>query len=163
MPALAQLRGEELVGVNVVVTVENSHHLSLQNFVQRMRADEWGARAIDERAEYAEENWTTFCWEGKEYFAWLDTPREQHIDLYGGYDAENPVQMTFFKILCSVEEIAGGPLYVGNDVVHSRLPPLEEDSEAAIENFWRPSKLDYLIPNWRDAKDIPVENPYLVY
>jgi hypothetical protein len=163
MPALVRLRGEELGGVNVVVMVENSHNLSLQNFVERMCSDEWGIRAIDERAEYAEDNWATFRWEGKECFAWLDTPRERHIDLYGGFDPENPVQMTFFKILCSVEAIAGGPLYVGNDVVHSRLPPLEDDSEEAAESFWRPSELDYLIPNWREAKDVAVENPHLVY
>jgi hypothetical protein len=63
----------------------------------------------------------------------------------------------------AVEVIAGGPLFVGNDMVNMRLPPLAGDSEEARENFGWPPALDDLVPNWRTAKEIAVENPYLVY
>ena len=47
-----------------------------------------------------------------------------------------------------IEKIAGGPVYVGNSVVHIPHPNLESKKHGFY--FWIPPELDDLYENWRE-------------
>jgi hypothetical protein len=153
------------MGVNAIVIVENSNNISLHKFIDQLKDDEWGQRAVDTWRDNEYTSWEEFEWEGKQYFSWMHTPRVAHIDLYSAdnaddVDSTNDIQMTFLKIMCAVERIAGGPVYVGNDVLNDHAP---DDAEGSSSEFWLPFRLDSLIPKWRDAAELPVEDPQLVF
>lgn len=155
------------MGVDAVVIVENSRDVSLDEFIRALSEDEWGSRTVYLWEE--EPGWTEFEWEGKRYFSWVYAPRAWHLDLYGlndettteverGPDSENPVQVTFLKAMLAVERAAGGPIYVGNDLINFDTP---EDAAAFQEEFFLPAALDWLIPRWREAEKLVVDDPVM--
>ena len=147
------------MGVNAVVIVENSRNVSLEDFISGLRQDLWGQRAVDRY-----NGWEEFNWEGKNYFSWLSGPRVGQIELYDEGDSapfeDNPVQLTFLKVMLVVERLAGGPVYVGNDAVNRHLP---EEVYTDDEAFFLPAMLDGLIPKWREVANMQVEKPRLVF
>lgn len=56
--------------------------------------------------------------------------------------------ITFLKIMRLVEEIAGGPVYTGHDVIHLAQP--EEAEAKRGYSFWLPLELDAQLNDWRD-------------
>ncbi|MCP4695587.1 MAG: hypothetical protein GY862_01880 [Gammaproteobacteria bacterium] len=172
------------MGVNAIVIVKNANHLMPSEFADGLRADPWGRRVWNCLPDEPDEPdaWTAFTWKKEEYFSWRYTPRVAHLDLYNDDpednpddpDPDNPVQLTFFKAMLAVERIAGGPVYVGNDVINRHMPRYAEKYEAGYEkyqtpddeedeDFYLPGELDGLIPNWRMAELYPVTKPYMVY
>lgn len=154
------------MGVNAVVIVENSHHISLEQFAKGLLDNPWGKRARNPFDDEVIESWTGFEWDDRSYFSWLFTPRYVHLGFEklhlesGDPDFDCPVQLTFLKTMVIVEEIAGGPVYVGNDVVCKHTPSdcPEEDME-----FYLPLELDFIIPNWRKVKRVELDNPQMVF
>ena len=75
--------------------------------------------------------------------------------------SDNPLRVLLFKVLRVAESLAGGPVFIGNDVVHRKSPEycLDEDE------FSLPCELDSLWPEWRKVADetqIP-ETTYFIY
>ncbi len=153
------------MGINAVVIVENSRPVSFEEFNAGLRADKWGNRALDSADNEKEfKSWTEFQWDGKRYFSWVFAPRYPHLhfeDVEGDDpDPGYPAQITFLKIMLTAEKIAGGPVYVGNDVVCKATP---FDFPGEEPGFYVPSSLDWLIPNWRKVEDVEIDKPYLVF
>ena len=148
------------MGVNAVVIVENSLNISLRDFTRRLREDPWGIHASDKH----EEGWEEFIWKGKRYLSWVWGPRVGYLGLYttetNAPDIDNPVQLTFLKVMLTVERLAGGPVYVGNDVVNKHSP---EEVDTPEEAYFLPPLLDHLIPQWREVENIQVQRPCLVF
>jgi hypothetical protein len=70
------------------------------------------------------------------------------------------VHITFLKVMHVVEKIAGGPVYVGNDVISKRTSSdfMEDDFP-----FFLPSQLDYIVTDWRKTAEIEIDKPLLVF
>ena len=153
------------MGVNAVVIVENRHGISFEEFARGLEADEWGIHGCNWE-DRAEKSWEQFEWEGNTYFTWTYTPRTMPLVLYerepdcDDPDFENPVQLTFLKLMLVVERLAGGPIYIGADVLDPHRP---EDKAQSNREFSLPDKLDLLMPNWRKANRAKPERAYLVF
>lgn len=134
------------MGVNAVVIVENSRNILFNKFISALKADMFGRFAWN-----SEDAWDEFKWEGKRYFSWDHPPKTFHLDLYNfdrdsdEPDADNRAQLTFLKVMYLIEELAGGPVFVGNDVGDFHTPAI---AESVGESFFLPPKLDILLPNW---------------
>jgi len=155
------------MGMNAVVIVENSRHMSFTEFIRGLESDKWGKRAFA-WVENHHDVWKEFEWEGKKYFSWMFSPRILHTGLYDYEsdwdhekpDASNDVQITFLKILLAVEKLAGGPVYVGNDVICPKLPRENEEHD---EEFFFPAELDSILTHWRNVETIEPTDPHLVF
>lgn len=147
------------MGVDVVVIVENSRNRTLDEFKALLLQDKELGRLLWDPFEVAPgepgsdfQPWEAFEWEGKQYFSWIASPRSYYLNLYEEASKEpTPFQITFFRCMLLVEQAAGGPIYVGNDVIHHRTPfDFPEDP------FWLPLELDFLWPNWREIAQMPL-------
>jgi hypothetical protein len=169
------------MGINLVVIVENRNHLSLAEFRSALLQDqEIGHLAWDtywdtywettERGKtVAEEDrfyaWQEFIWEGKQYFTWMTSPRMSSFNAYEFDEEEDEpdeYDITFLKIMLLVEQIAGGPIYVGNDVVNPKYPGEYEQDEDDALYFWLPPKLDSLRANWRETAKLETK-PAIIF
>jgi len=131
-----------------VAIVENSKGISLKEFSREVFLDRWGRKSFWGE-EYDSEAFEEFVWKGKRYFTWALSPRVSYLGIYDEEPPqENPMRVLLFKVFRVMERLAGGPIYVGNDIVDSKHP---ESSEA--EAFHLPSSLDSLWPQWREVAD----------
>lgn len=156
------------MGVNVVATVENSRDLSLHGFVEEFESDRWG-KFIRFGDWSLSQSWDMFAWQSKTYFVWKQSPRISYLGISDFWDDEiergciqtnRPIHLTFLKVMLAVERIAGGPVYVGDDVAYVYTPGRLEDSEYI---YMLPPKLDIVIPTWRDIETIEIEEPFLIF
>jgi len=153
------------MGINVVVLVENRRQISLDEFAEGLLADEWGQQAWNGRDDKVKA-WKEFEWEGKNYFSWRFTPRFAYLGLFNPEwgsdypDVENVVQVTFLKVMRVVERLAGGPIYIGNDVVSPKVP---EDADLHGTGFYLPVELDILLSKWREVDTVEVDDPYMIF
>jgi hypothetical protein len=158
------------MGVNAIVIVENRREISLNEFAAGLLADPWGKRAwnslhLAEREDLPQ-SWIEFDWESKRYFSWIYSPRYRYLGLIDLDDDDvDPgvvkiVHITFLKVMHAVEKIAGGPVYVGNDVISTRTPSEVLEDEYP---FFLPSQLDFIVPDWRKTAEIEIDEPYLVF
>jgi hypothetical protein len=148
------------MGVDAVITVENSRHITMDAFVDGMNAAPWGKRyALDYSGGPA---WESFEWEGKTYFSLsVGSPRYSRLfkdewdfdcDKYYPNPRFNYVsQVTFCKAMQTAEALAGGPVYLGNDVVWSRTPSSTYDEE-----FTLPPDLSVIMEDWRTIAALPI-------
>ncbi len=150
------------MGVDVIAMVENSRQISLEDFLTGMTTDEWG-KIYSSVSYTGEASWIEFEWESKIYFSLrFNAPRyhslfEKQYDFDDGKYYKNPdfsyfVQVSFLKAMRMAERLAGGPVYLGNDVIWHIRPP--EDSEE--RSFTIPFELDSMIDNWREIADIEI-------
>lgn len=147
------------MGVDAVVIVENSRNRTLEEFKALLLQDEELGRLLWDPFEISTgelvsqfQPWEAFEWEGKKYFSWIASPRAFYLNLYKEEGEEpTPIQITFFRCMLLVEQAAGGPIYVGNDVVYHHTP-----FDFPEEPFWLPGELDALWPNWREIARIPL-------
>lgn len=148
------------MGVNAVVVVENSRHRTPDEFKESILQDrDLGPLVWNALNSITEPPWEEFEWQGKKYFSWTVTPRVAYLNLYREEDeAPTPVQITFFRCMLLVERAAGGPIYVGNDVVNYRTP-----SDFPEEGFWLPPRLDSLWSNWREIAQLDVRKLSLIF
>ncbi|MBI1923938.1 hypothetical protein HYR99_06770, partial [Candidatus Poribacteria bacterium] len=72
----------------------------------------------------------------------------------------NVVQVTFLKVMRVVERLAGGPIYIGNDVVSPKVP---EDADLHGTGFYLPVELDTLLSKWREVDTVEVDDPYMIF
>jgi hypothetical protein len=142
------------MGVNVIVIVENSRDTTLDAFRDFLLQDKdlgplvWNSFEDDTMLP-----WEEFTWEGKKYFSWIFTPRFTYLNLYRQEgEAPTPIQITFFRCMLLVEQAAGGPIHVGNDIIDRRTP-----SDFPEEPFWLPFELDAWWPNWREIAQTPLD------
>lgn len=158
------------MGVNAIIIVENSRKISLNEFASGLLADPWGKWAwnsihLDEREDIPQ-CWVEFVWEGKQYFSWIYTPRYRYLGLIDLDDEDvdpghvKTVHITFLKVMHAVEKIAGGPVYVGDDVIFAHTP---EDALEAKDSFYLPIELDYMVADWRKTAEIEIDKPRLVF
>ncbi len=158
------------MSVNAVVIVRNSTGISAPSLVERLADDPWGRHAATHLA--GRPAWKPFTWEGDDYLAWLTGPRVRYLGLYGVDEDDRPLadpehpstkraaQITFFRAMLALERLAGGPIHVGNDVISPSTP---EDAAAQGWDFSLPPRLDDLVPAWRDAEALWVDEPFLVF
>jgi len=155
------------MGVNAVLMVENRRNITLEEFICGMQKDEWGKRYCKSFAE-DESGWVEFEWEGRHYFSMqYCNPRyfrllAKEYDFESGkfYEYDNPdfdyaIQVSFLKAVRIAEELAGGPVYFGNDVVSGYQPPEKPEHD---EFFHIPFELENIIENWREIADTKI-NP----
>lgn len=156
------------MGVDVVVMVENSRNIFLADFLDSMKKDEWGKRYCHSLSIDPEDTpWAEFEWEGKRYFSLIyGSPRYFRIftkeyDLESESYCDNPkfdymTQLSFLKAMLTAEKLAGGPVYLGNDVIYSTLPSEHPEDD---KFFYIPSEMDIMIENWREIanRDIMVD------
>jgi hypothetical protein len=144
------------MGINLVAIVENSKGISLEDFKKKLLEDPYGKYAWDEWINddgSLIQSWDEFKFEGKMYFTWELSPREPPIGLYADSDDEKPEEnskrLLLFKVLLAVERVAGGPVYIGNDVVCLSNP------KYAMQKweFFLPSPLDFYWKNWREVAE----------
>jgi hypothetical protein len=149
------------MGVDAVVIVENNRNLTVDAFVAKMNADPWGKRYAFESS--GEPAWTFFEWEGKAYFSLTSGyPRymwlfEDEWDFERDKRYPNPrfsyrSQVGFCKAMQVAERIAGGPVFLGNDVIYARTPGVTHGNET----FMLPPELDVMLGNWRAIAALPI-------
>lgn len=101
----------------------------------------------------------------KSYFLWTSPPRVDYIGIYDyGFLDDEPVKrriqpdnhthITFLKMMLTVERIAEGPIYVGEDVGNFKTPG---EAASCGELYELPLELDYFIPTWRYVDSIELE------
>lgn len=143
------------MGVDAIITIENSTLITLDEFVSGMAADPWGKRyALTYSGEYA---WVSFEWDYKTYFhlaydkpryAWL-FEEEWHFERGCGYKKYPntryiyELHVAFCKAMRWAEKLAGGPVLFGNDVIHDQTP------EGLLE-------IGYTMENWRTLADLDI-------
>lgn len=156
------------MGINLVVFVENCRQISLDTFKQQLLQDPAIGRFVwnSHRADSDWQPWGEFVWEGKAYFTWLSSPRISSFDPYAFDPAEvepTDSEITFLKIMALVEQVAGGPIYLGNDVVLAKEPPEEdEDDDDPDFSFWIPAELDSYCKQWREIAALAT-SPTLIF
>ena len=153
------------MGVDAVLMVENSRNISLEAFLHSLEMDAWGRHSL---LRYSSEPdftaWIEFEWEGKRYFSLRSgTPRysrlvPHHYDFesenfYDNPDFDSAIQALFLKTALAAETIAGGPVHLGNDVIHRSEPPEDIEND---EIFSIPMEIDSLINNWREIAAVDV-------
>jgi hypothetical protein len=148
------------MGVDAIVIIENSRNSTLDAFIEGMRADQWG-KSYSGSAD--EPVWECFEWEGKTYFS-LIRGNPRYARLYrNGWDFEgkkaypNPrfnhvAQAAFCKAMAVAEELAGGPVYLGNDVIWHKTP----DRIYRNETFLLPPELEVMVEDWRTIAALPI-------
>lgn len=145
------------MGVDAVLMVENSRNISHEDFISGMESDEWGKLYCQSFGE-DEPGWIEFEWEGTRYFSmvysnpryWRIVPREYDFEseaFYANPDMDDAVQISFLKAARIAEELAGGPVFFGNDVVSGCEPPEKPEHNRF---FHIPCELDDMIENWRE-------------
>lgn len=142
------------MGVNFVVFVENRRHVSIQEFKEGLMKDPvigpYAWNEFPDDSLYKWPPWEEFEWENKRYFTWYLAPRLSNFNLYE-FDPKhaepNAFMITFLKTMLLVEQVAGGPVHISNDVVQLRHPDEADDSGLA---FCMPGELDPWIENWRE-------------
>ena len=142
------------MGVDLVVIVENSKNISLQAFKTAILQESvlgslvWNSFGGYEGDEIAP--WEEFAWEGKTYFSWRFPPRLSTFNVYELPEEPDDLdarEITFLKIAWLLEQLAGGPVHIGNDVVNPSHPgDVDEQRE---DPFWLPLTLDSQLKNWR--------------
>jgi len=149
------------MGVDAVLIVENSRWVSLEQFL-----NEWEKKYLLIFPEsFDVTSWIEFEWEGKWFFSLISgTPRykfliSHHYDFESKTYFDNPdfdpvVLISFLKIALAAEKIAGGPVYLGNDVINLSEPPDDPETD---DFFSIPLEIDMLIHNWRE---IAILNEY---
>ncbi|MEA3357817.1 MAG: hypothetical protein U9R17_00150 [Thermodesulfobacteriota bacterium] len=147
------------MGVDVIVMVENTREISLEDFFESMDKDKWGKRWGYHSFSYNLKLWTEFEWEGKRYFFLTCGPRYSRLvarydfglgEYYDNPDFDSEIQVPFLRAMLAAERIAGGPVFLGNDAVWVRDP-----SENPKENryFSIPPELGVIIKNWREIAE----------
>ena len=143
------------MGINLVVIVENSNGVSLQEFKEALLQEPllgplaWNSMRGHRGDELSP--WEEFSWEGKAYFTWILSPRLSSFELHelpGEPDAVEGHSITFLKIMRLVEQIAAGPVCTGHDMVNL-VHPADAD-EPRGQSFWLPLELDFQLKDWRD-------------
>ncbi|MFC2140763.1 hypothetical protein ACFLQP_00515 [Acidobacteriota bacterium] len=156
------------MAVNAIVIVENSKQISLKEFAHGLKTDPWGKLAwftFHKETDDIPDSWVEFQWEGKRYFSWRITPIFRYLGFLepdGETDPEdiNIVHITFLKTMLTVEKIAGGPIYVGDDIVNRHTPSDVLDDERP---FYLPLDLDLLVPGWRETAKIEIDDLYMIF
>lgn len=133
------------MGIDAVVIVENSNHITLDTFRTMLLQDNDLARLVWNSPSVEFSPWQEFEWRGKKYFSWLCAPRMTRLDFYVTSTNPTDTQIIFFRCMHLVEQVAGGPIYVGNDLIYRCVP-----DEFPSEDFVLPPPLDSLCWNWRD-------------
>jgi hypothetical protein len=149
------------MGVNAIVITENARGLSLRSFSTQLEADLWGRRATQRLNGLLA--WEPFTWEHKRYLSWLAGPRWRHLGLDRGIGSDGPIRpdaTDSIQVMLAIEQICGGNLYVGPDVIGCRLP---RDAVDGDDGFRLPPRLDDWIDDWRSAGEIEPEEPGLVF
>ncbi len=149
------------MGINLVVIIENSKKISLEEFKEGLLNDQWGKYGWAWPED--DDVWEEFRWKKKRYFTWIFSPRAPYIDIYGTDSdsaEENPYRLLFFKVMRIAEKLAGGPVYVGIDMFHCRLP-----DDCPHGKFSLPPELDFYWEEWREVADRfdPPEGTNFVY
>jgi hypothetical protein len=142
------------MGIKLVAIVENSKGISMDEFKEGLLNDKYGKHAWDEWTDpdgRVIKSWEEFEYKGRRYFSWVLSPKETYFSLYETDELpeDNPLRVLLFKVLLSVERIAGGPVYIGNDLFCLRTP--EEETEKF--KFFLPYKLDSLWESWREVAE----------
>ncbi|UCH97973.1 MAG: hypothetical protein JSV88_14255 [Candidatus Aminicenantes bacterium] len=156
------------MAVNAIVIVENSKQISLKEFARGLKNDPWGKLAwftIHKETDDITDSWEEFQWEGKQYFSWRTTPIFRYLGFFEPEVDTDPeeikiVHITFLKAMLSVEKIAGGPVYVGDDIVDRHTPADVLEDERP---FYLPLDLDLLIPGWREKAKIEIDDRYMIF
>lgn len=155
------------MGVDAIVIVENRRNITLDAFATAMDADPWGKRyALGYEGEPV---WESFEWKGKAYFSLIDGyPRygwlfEDEWNFEGNRRCSNPrfrytYQVAFCKAMQVAEQITGGVVFLGNDVIWSRTP----DSTYHNEEFTLPPELDDMLDGWRTIAALPIKPEEIV-
>lgn len=99
-----------------------------------MKKDEWGRLYCHSLSIDPEDTpWSEFEWEGKRYFSLIYGSPGYFRIFTREYDFEsksycdNPnfdyvIQLSFLKAMLTAEKLAGGPVYIGHDVLYSTMP-----------------------------------------
>jgi len=157
------------MSVDLIVIVENSNNVTLEAFKHGMLQDQVAGEFAWLR--YADNNdpdftpWEEFIWKDKRYFTWLYTPRNSTVNLYDFDEEEDEpdeYDITFFKVMLRVEELAGGAVYVGNDILNKYCPSEGLGDEDDEDDFWLPFNLDSLRGNWRETAKLEAK-PVMIF
>lgn len=156
------------MGVNFVVILENSRHISIQKFKEVLIKDPvvgfhaWSDFPEDEESPCKCHPWEEFEWENKRYFTWNFAPRLSTFNFYefdANVDEPDACMITFLKIMLLAEQAAGGPVHISNDVVQLSHPDEAEDSRMT---FYIPGELDEWVENWREIAQLDAR-PMLIH
>ena len=151
------------MGVDVIVMVENTREISLEDFCESMDNCEWGKRWGYHSFSYNFKLWIGFEWEGKRYFFLTCGPRYSRLvamydfglgEYYDNPDFDSEIQVPFLRAMLAAERIAGGPVFLGNDAVWV-LDPSENPGENRY--FFIPPKLGVIIKDWREIAESDAE------
>ena len=150
------------MGVDLIVTIENSKEISLGEFIKKMSEDKWGRETLcDEEIKTGKPDelipsWEEFEWKGNKYFTWIGSPRAKFV-LWEIYEHElddwerkefRYTRVATFKAIKYAEEIAGGPVFAGLDVITPIVP-----TDCKPGEFYLPGQLDAICPNWREIAE----------